>query len=477
MRAGLHFAMLCICVLGGTTGCDRTGGGAATLPEIVQVDYSLKETIVQNQFRAAYEELASNATSSETNGRLGMLCQAYDELVGARAFYERAVALGPGTFRWQFYLGVVLKALGEQEQAIETLRRAARLRSEYLPVWAHLGEIYLAIGKHDEAERAYRKALDINPDCALAHYGLGRIETLRKNHETAARYLEESLAIIDAQESHYVLAIAYRKLGRMDEAQVHMLRSQQVKARLIAAPDPLRVQIDQLKRGGRFDFFRGTQMVKAGDYRGAIRYFESVVKSQPGLAPLAHRELAKIKGQQGNWTAVAESCAFVLESRPMDSEILILYGVALLQLHREKEAIPILERALEQGASPAISLANLGKAYMELGQFEESIAQYRRALEADPGFHKMHRGLARAFSRSGDSENAIESWRVYLKAVPKDASSWIEYAKDLQRAGRNELIGGALRKARESAPEDSAIQERIRKFNQTDPSTRAGQGT
>lgn len=442
------FFVLCL-----TLACDRSGVGRSATeslhelaridysrppPDVVRVDYSQKEPVVRNLFRVAYEAFEGNENVAEMNGQLGMLCHAYDELSAAAVFYKRAASLDSKVFRWQFYLGVVLKALGEAEEAAGTFEQAVVLQPDYLPLQTHLGELYIGGGQLDRAERAYHKALETSPDCALAYYGLGRIESRRRNHEGAARHLEKSLSITDSQESHYVLAITYRQLDRLDEAEVHMRLSQQTKTRLVAAPDPLRTEVDRLKQGGRYDLIRGVEMAAAGNEEYAIRYFEAALRDQPGLAPAAHIQIARIKAKRNDWDGALEHYRKALELQPDDGATLNDCGVALTRTNRLDEAIEHFQKALEAGSPGMKTHANLGRTYLALGRLEESVKHYGLAVEAGPKFLPVRRGLATALSRAGEFERAIATWSSYLDKAPNDSAAWLEYASVLERVGRSE---------------------------------------
>lgn len=445
-------ALICAALVSLTWGCKgRRVADSDPIPEAVQVDLSGKERVVQEQFEAAYAVVAKDERSAAANGGLGMVCEAYDEWPAARVFYQRAVAFEPGKFRWRFYLGRAFKEIGEQGRAIQELERASSIRSDYLALWTHLGELYLAAREQDRAQSAYERALEISDGCAAAHYGLGRIESLRKNHDAAIEHLERSLAIEETQEATYSLAMNYRMLGLLGLAEEYVKRSQQIESELVALPNPLRAEVEQLRRGGSYDLVRGMRLEKAGKDEQAIQCFENVVRDRPELAARAHVRIARIKSRQNDWQAALEHYRRTLELLPDHGATLNDCGVALMRTNRGDEAVRYFLRALEHGSSEPRTRSNLAQAYLELGRIEESLKHYRLALQGAPEFGPARRGLAFTLSLSGEFELSIQAWRTYLDSAPHDSAGLLQYALVLERMGLSEQANEARRRAAKSA--------------------------
>jgi TolB-like protein len=137
--------------------------------ELVQVALNLDDT-----FPDTYAVL----------GLIHLLLRQHDQ---ALAYMEKAIDLGPNDSGSIATLAFILNYSGQPEKAILLLEKAMRL-SPYYPDWylGELGRAYLLTGQYDEAIEALKQRLRRNPESG---------------------------------EAHVLLAAAYGKLGRENEAQ------------------------------------------------------------------------------------------------------------------------------------------------------------------------------------------------------------------------------------------------------------------
>src|SRR5262245_42985599 len=120
------------------------------LPLIAPDDFP--PAVLREKVREAYAAVMANPLDASSNGKLGMVLEAYrptDER--AEACYRRARQLEPQSFRWTYYLATVLAAQRKYDEAIATLRHALELDPEYLPAQLKIGEYLRAAGRSEEA--------------------------------------------------------------------------------------------------------------------------------------------------------------------------------------------------------------------------------------------------------------------------------------------------------------------------------------
>ena len=65
--------------------------------------------------------------------------------------------------------GLILKNLGNLQEAESSTRKAIELKPNIAEAYSNLGSILKDLGKLQEAELSYRKAIELNPDFADAH--------------------------------------------------------------------------------------------------------------------------------------------------------------------------------------------------------------------------------------------------------------------------------------------------------------------
>lgn len=108
--------------------------------------------------------------------KIHMMKQEYSE---ARLLYRRI--LDENQFFMEAYdqLAVVFQALGQYEDAVQILERAAKLSPNSVMRQRNLGEVAMRLGRTQLAEKAFRKSLQVGQHSVVktpdAHLGLARI--------------------------------------------------------------------------------------------------------------------------------------------------------------------------------------------------------------------------------------------------------------------------------------------------------------
>lgn len=91
------------------------------------------------------------------------LAQRNEELDRALSMAKRAVEIDPGVPSYIDTLGWVFFRMGEHEQALRHIRRAADHPDASAAVFEHLGDVYDALGQTVPAADAWHRALELNP--------------------------------------------------------------------------------------------------------------------------------------------------------------------------------------------------------------------------------------------------------------------------------------------------------------------------
>ncbi len=121
------------------------------------------------------------------------------------------------------------KHRGRLDGAIEHLEEAVRLAPDYYDAQLDLGVLYQDEGRLDEAEQQYNTARSLSPNRALPLINLGTIYLIRDDNESAASILREASAMSPPPADAFInLGLAYHRLGRLDEAEVAVLRAQEL---------------------------------------------------------------------------------------------------------------------------------------------------------------------------------------------------------------------------------------------------------
>src|SRR6185436_21020110 len=98
-----------------------------------------------------------------------------------------------------------------------------QLQPDDLPTLVWLGSAYLDQGRAAQAEPLFMKALSIQPSSVPVLFGLGRTALARQEYARAVEYLERALSLDPkARMIHYPLAMAYRGMGNLEQAEAHL---------------------------------------------------------------------------------------------------------------------------------------------------------------------------------------------------------------------------------------------------------------
>lgn len=121
--------------------------------------------------------------------------QAYqrNELAKAADLIGQAIAGSSPVADLHYNLAIVLKAMGQLEQAAAQYERAIALKPGHVNAHNNLGNVWKALGHSDRAQSCFARALELHPGNADTHYSLGLLARDLGATEEAARHLRRCL--------------------------------------------------------------------------------------------------------------------------------------------------------------------------------------------------------------------------------------------------------------------------------------------
>lgn len=258
---------------------------------------------------SAQHAVVSTPDSAAAWGRLGHVYLAHEWRAEAAQCYQYAGQIEPDAFRWLYYHGRAVD--NDPVKAADVFAQAIALDAAYAPAHIHYANALRNSGKFKIAGRHFERALELAPRNPFSELRLGQLALSAKQFETARDHLLRALALNPKQsEVHAALAQVYLALDDKDASR-HHAQAAQLPTKYNAMLDPLYKEVE--KAGvSKFWFTR----------RGR-QYF-----------------MAK------NFERAAEELAVVVSEDEKNPLIWYLYGVSLLGIERDKEAVTALERAL-----------------------------------------------------------------------------------------------------------------------------------
>ena len=354
-----------------------------------------------------YREALANPADGELNGRLAMLLHGFGQYELASTFYRRVGSIEPANFRWPYYLGVSMTAIGRVAEAIPALRRAIELAPDYLPARLRLGKLLRTVGDWDESGKIYREVVRQRPDCARAHYGLGRVQLAQGETRAALRsYQTASRLAPDFGAAHYGLGTVYRSLGEEGKARRHLLLFERSHGDPPPLADPLLDSLRRLQSKAEYHYLRGLGFQRRAQISEAVGEFELALKEDSRHAG-AHASLFFSFLTLGDYVRAEEHYQAAHRLDPRLHEIHHNLGILRTLQKRGREAEEAFRNALELNPFRAESHYLLGAVLANAGQAGEAEERFRLAIENRSQFTDAHFQLGLLLQKQGRDAEAI----------------------------------------------------------------------
>ena len=384
-------------------GIDR----AAAPPPLPTLDLPSYSAPAREAIAPLQRTAAARSTDPQAVGALARMLQAWEQLDAAHQAYERAQALAPHSFEWQYLDGVVLERLARHREAAQRFERALTESPGYLPARLALPEALFEAGDLAGSRRLF-EALTREPLAEpRAEFGLGRIDAAENHHPAAILHFERALALFpEWGAANYALAQSYRVAGRMGDARAALQRHAQYGARWPGADDPVLAAVTALKDDAAAHLQRGISLAAAGNLQGAIAEHEAALSRDPKLAQ-AHANLISLYGRANNWDKVEEhyratvALGFSLADAHYD------YAVLLGQQQKWDLAEEAYRKAIAVNPLHAPAHNNLGQLLERRQSFDAAAEEYARALDAQPTLRIARFNLGRMQIAQGRLDQAI----------------------------------------------------------------------
>lgn len=384
--------------------------------------------------RARLLELGPEAPArevAEAYGALGRLYAAYQLNFAAEACFDNARRLAPEVHDWAYLLGYTLEANGEGSAALAAYREALALAPEDPATLVRAGRLSLAAGAPAEARRYFERALAGAP--AAARHGLGQVALAAADFEAAATQLEAALELEpEADAARYQLGLAYRGLGRLEEAREQMAAGG---PRQPAFPDPLVESVGKAGSSVALDFMASAFARTRGDHAAAIAALGRVLAADPrhpGARALLADSLTRA-GREGEAQTVLREA---LELDPEDISAAYQLGTLLAAAGELDEGLALLEAAAARAPLAADLHRGFAGALARAGRLAEAEARYRRVLELDPLDVDSRLARAGTLSKLGRPVEAAAELAAVLERRPGDPRALFELAEAETAAGR-----------------------------------------
>jgi len=377
----------------------RNGLQAIPLPLLDDLEPAVSGQIRQQQqsFEAVAAGKPSGGALADAYGALGRLFHAYEFFEAAEASYLNAARLASADATWPHLLGYLYQQTGRLEDAAARFEQASRMRPDDRAAAVRLGQVYLGLNRLREARAQFDSVATVFP--ALARNGLGEIALRERHYEEAIGHFRAALdRVPHASSIHYSLAMAYRGLGRLDEARSQL---QQRGAGGINVGDPIVDSLQTLVRGERGLVVQGRRAYEAGQFQEAATAFAKALDAAPS-STAARVNLGLSQLQLGNTAEAVANLRAAFDQAPDDPDAGRELLRVLLRLRRVDDAIQVLTKTRSVNPDDEEIIVSLAILMAEQQRYRDAIALLAESNQRFPDRTATATTLARLLASSPD---------------------------------------------------------------------------
>ncbi|ERN42984.1 tetratricopeptide TPR_1 repeat-containing protein [Rubidibacter lacunae KORDI 51-2] len=279
----------------------------------------------------------------------------------------------PDRARVNYFLGLAYAECQNYPQALESLREAVTICSDYPEALYQRGLIYFALGNFQFAIADFNYALHLYSQ----FYGGTGFDTVGSTIDT-----------IEGIVGDFCSPLSERQQALQDRVALAKLHND-----------------------------RGLAHEKWGDSEAAVADFNRAVRYDPDFAA-AYVHCGNVYYECGNYDAAIDSFGCALVVAPDSSAIVYRRGLARAARGRATEAIADFNHSIALNPDCAKVYLHRGITHMQTGNWIEAVADYERAIWLDPESEcaYLQRGLA--YHELGDFEGAIADYNRSLELNP-----------------------------------------------------------
>ena len=386
--------------------------------------------------------IAARPGNADAHNVLGVTLQALGRNEEAIASLKRAIELAPEAASIHANLGEILRQQGKTEEAAEALEQAVKLDPNNGQAHNNLGITYFERGKPKIAVEHYRKAIEIRPDMAEAHNNLGNALRVMRDIDGAIQAYQDALVHRERYPEVYNnLGTLLQQRGQLDEAE-HALRK-------AVGQNPAYMEA--------YDNLANVYIAQKKDVE-ALRILGDALKIAPTHVPTLIIT-ARTQNRRGAYALAEQACRHALQQEPENAEALTVLGQLLHETDRYEEAIEALEGALKSNPESPEALNFYGVALKSVGRLDEARENILKGLRRNRGMLGAYANLNDLvdFSQGEGVELYEEMDRIFKAAKNPEQDAFLAlhfaYAKALDDRGEHEralehyITGGKLKRA------------------------------
>jgi len=374
---------------------------------------------------------------------------------------------------YQTLLGVVDVAQRDYAGAESAFRAALARNPEFGVAARDLAQLYLATGRADDAKNVYRELLSKKAGDVTALLGLADIAMTEKKWSEATDYINRARTAAPNDPAPGIKLVHLYEL-RQDWSNARAVAGELV----VKFPQDVDTQIAQ-----------ATAQLGGGDTKSALSSFRRAYQLAPGSIPILARYVALLnsaKEYREARSVLADAVARNPKNAPLKGDLIrveaavdgldaalskaqafakdepdnSLYDLVSAELYekagRAKDALALLEKAVEAQPSDDRLTVALSRLYTGSGDLKKAEGLLTRRLAADPNNPAVQPVLGRLYLTEGRIDDAKKTYEALLAARPTDAVALLGLGEIAVAEKKWVEATDYISRARAAAPNDPA---------------------
>ena len=364
--------------------------------------------------RGMLEELLKNLDSQRADVALQLapILQQEGRIGEARALLESACQFDPTNWRSAFALGRLALRMGDNDQALEALARAADLSQGRSDVAHELARAHFATGDLERARSAAEKAVSLDPSLSDPRLLLGEILAQAGQLDSATEQLEK----VTDNDPHN--AAAWHNVATLKRRRRDLRGALRASERAISL-DPTREDYQRLyaSLASRTDRFESSPL----SARTPVRLASSELVEE------RYSRFDSLLSEQSYEEARSELANLKLV-KPADGGIPLRAGILAAREGSLKESLRHLERALRLDAQLPTALLELGQVHERLDDLNKAEVCFRQCIQKAPDMALAWQGAIRVAGGLGKVDEVRRLTEGFVKSCPDSVEALLAIA-------------------------------------------------
>ena len=377
--------------------------------------------------------------TSEDLYELGTIFVQSGNQVGAIDIFRRITdRIDPTDTAVLLQLGELYYTTGEEATAIEYYKRAIETDTSLKNYFMEqLAPYHAGLMGRNEAKSILKRFLAVLPDDPRASFHYAQIEAHAGNLTTAIQYYENTLALIDSDETdlaiefapehlldtYRFLGDAYYQQGNHEQARISYQRTVELNPGL-----------------ERYFFKQGKSAFDAEQFDLAVEPFNKFLLIYP-----EDIEGTYLLGRSHEALGDAENAlrlyARTLELDPNHTDVLLRSARIYKRQNEPQNALTMLTKLIAIEPTNVAAHYLSGMLYIELERSEEALDAFLATTRLNPEHLNAHYQIASLYEKQGDIDNIIKQYETIIRLDSSKANPFLRLgALYLRRGDKDNVI-------------------------------------